>query len=470
MAREDSRNYTDRELTNVDDKRRVLQLGEMNIVPPEAGIFDEPTRCYPVNKEWAAIIAGMVSWLAHPAVWRDADDWTYPAIAQINEFLVGEDCVPQLKVRTNPEAPCLLDYSPDDGVTWITFFDMLFCLYRPETLNELVNQLSGTTAFNDLVEGIAENSTDNVLPALPTTSEPDLLCDSAYYMTDKIIDFIDQTITDAATITLDEFLTALLGLGGFEGSLLVLFWQLIVANSYPDLLTDVQDARDEVAGYLYCNELDKDLSTLDIDASATISEPAQAALIGAMNAVTDGKWSLWAFVGSQVDSGESCLCSWEFNCDFTVENCDFYAYAIPAPYDDPIGQYVASTGWDTTDVQEFSTQWARATNPAIDFPDTHIDTVDITFDFFEGYWSAVSQVAIGIFGYLDGSLVYTATQSRASTPDGTGQTYSASPNQTLDTIRVIVRPSTSNSGTGPLTGSALVTDITITGTGDNPFA
>lgn len=469
MAREDSRNYTDRTLTNVDDKRRVLQLGEMNIVPPPVGIFDAPVRCYPVNEQWASIVMGIVSWLAHPAVWRDATDLDYFAISEINRFKVGQECGIMLQVRQNPLEPCILEYSINGGDDWVSFADILQCITQDFIENSMITGFGTNQNLIDIISDIADTGSENNIPPQPTASEPDLLCDAAFYIVDKIIDFIDETITDAATITLDEFLTALLGLGGFEASLLVLFWDLIVANSYPDLLTDVQAARSEVAGYLYCNELDKDLTTLDIDASVTISDPAQAAFIAAMNAITDGKYSLWAFVGSQIDSGETCLCSWEFTCDFTVENCDFYAYALPAPYDELIGEYVASTGWDTTDVREGASQWARSTNPAIDFPDTHIDTIQFTFNFQEGFWGQVSQVAIGIFGYLNGSLVYTATQSRQATADGNGLTYGASPNQTFDTIRLIVRPSTSVVGKSQLTGSALVTDIIITGTGTNPF-
>jgi len=340
------RTSIDRKLVEYDDKMRSLDLWRMNLVPPEVGIFDEPKRCYELNNEWAKIVMGLVSWLADTPIWRDAENEGYFAISEILKFMIGSDCF-MFDVRQNPTQPCLLDYSVDGGDNWTQFADITQCVSQSFLENSIINALNSNTTIQNIIDQLVDGGTDNDLPPTPTVSEPDLLCDSAYYMTDQIIDFIDQTITDAATITLEEFLTALLGLGGFEGSLLVLFWQLIVANSYPGLLTDVQAARDEVAKYLYCNELDKNLVTLDIDASLTIGEEAQAALIGAINAITDGKWSLWAFVGSQVDSGEDCsaFCP---NCpeyDFTIDSQGWNGATFGFSVFIPRAVYTAGQGW-----------------------------------------------------------------------------------------------------------------------------
>ena len=139
-----------------------------------------------------------------------------------------------------------------------------------------------------------QDAGDNQYPDPPTQATPDELCNAVYYITDKVIQFIDDTLTDASTITLEEFLNALLGQGGWDASLLKQFWDLMVANSYPNLLTDVQTARSEVAEYFYCHEVDRESVILAIDDSTTIGTEAQAALIGALNAIDDSKLALWA--------------------------------------------------------------------------------------------------------------------------------------------------------------------------------
>lgn len=323
-SQKDSLGRYDRILVIEDEQNRALDLSTFNLIPPGVGIFDAPYRCYRINNEWAKIVMGFVSWLASVAVWEHAENDTYIGIRQILEFLSQEGTCMSFDVRQNPAEPCLLEFSLDSGSTWAQFADITQCVNQTYIDNSIINALNNNTTIQNTIDQLSDGGADNDLPPAPTVSEPDLLCDAAYYIADKIIDFVDQTITDAATITLEEFLSSLLGLGGFDGSPLKLFWDLIIANSYPNLLSDVQGARSKIAESLYCNELDRDLTILDIDASLSIGEEAQAAIIGAINAVTDGKWALWAFVGSQVDSGETCagFCSNEpdYTFDFVASN------------------------------------------------------------------------------------------------------------------------------------------------------
>lgn len=329
-----------------DEKKQALFLDEFNLEVPSVGVLDAPYRCYAINHQWAKIIMGFVGWLATIAVWDGAEDESHDGVVGVLKFLSQSGVCNMLQVRQSPTEPCILEFSEDEGSSWSEFADILDCVTPTFLENSIINALNTNTTIQQIIDNLVDGGTDNDLPSTPTISQPDLLCDSAYYVTDKIIDFIDQTLTDASTITLEEFITGLLGLGGFDGSLLVLFWDLIVASSYPDLLTDVQDSRDEIAKILYCNELDKDLSTLEVDASVTIGAEAQAAIIGAINAVTDGKWSLWAFVGSQVDSGEDCslFCDTCETYDFTIDDQGW----IPCIFsvNTPRGQYVSGEGWN----------------------------------------------------------------------------------------------------------------------------
>lgn len=300
--------FRDRYFVPDDYKKLTLEAIEEPRDPPSVGIFDLPYRCYIVNEEWDKHISGAVSVLTEWRAWNGDEDDRDSSVQAILEFLAqdGECSVAQLQVRQSPTDPCILESSVDSGENWLEFADILECITQEFLEQSIISALNTNTDIQTIIEQLTDGGTDNDLPPMPTSSEPDKLCDAAYYMVDKIIEFIDDTLTDASTITLEEFLEALLQVGGWIADLLKLFWDFIVANSYPDLLTDVQAAREEVAEILYCNELDKETVVSLIDSSATIGEEAQAAFIGAINALTDGKWALWAFVGSEVDSGESC--------------------------------------------------------------------------------------------------------------------------------------------------------------------
>ena len=84
---------SDRVLVIQDERERIVELADFNLELPLAGIFDEPRRCYPINKEWAKIVTGAVSLLLEIAVWPDAENEDYSGIQQILEFLKGEDCM-----------------------------------------------------------------------------------------------------------------------------------------------------------------------------------------------------------------------------------------------------------------------------------------------------------------------------------------------------------------------------------------
>lgn len=116
----------DRVIVEDDEKNRTPDLPRMNLVPPPVGIFDEPSRCYRLNNEWAKIIMGLVKWLAATPVWRDAENEGYFAIEEVMEFMVGFDC-PQFEVRSHPANPCVLEFSDDGGEIWQEFADFSDC-------------------------------------------------------------------------------------------------------------------------------------------------------------------------------------------------------------------------------------------------------------------------------------------------------------------------------------------------------
>jgi len=113
--------FRDRVRTIQDERERIIALSDFNLDLPNVGIFDEPTRCYKVNKEWAKIVTGAVSILLEIGVWKNADHEDYEGIRQISDFLNGEDCVGQLSEEGDclnypPYAP-FVSYSPINPYT-----------------------------------------------------------------------------------------------------------------------------------------------------------------------------------------------------------------------------------------------------------------------------------------------------------------------------------------------------------------
>jgi len=79
--------------TDFDETKQTPNLLDTNITAPQGiGIFDEPTRCYKINLQWAKIFEGWVSWMTSPAFWANAIDDNYIGCIEMQRFLVGENC------------------------------------------------------------------------------------------------------------------------------------------------------------------------------------------------------------------------------------------------------------------------------------------------------------------------------------------------------------------------------------------
>lgn len=155
MTKIDKPEAADRVSTIDDEKKRALDLYDMNLQAPPVGIFDEPTRCYRINKQWAAIVMGMVSWLAEIAAWKEAQSEAYEPILEIMKFLRGDSCM-NFMLRQNPTDPCLFEQSLDGGETWSLAYDYSLCA-------SIGYQAALTIATN--TQNI-QNAQDTLLPAL----------------------------------------------------------------------------------------------------------------------------------------------------------------------------------------------------------------------------------------------------------------------------------------------------------------
>jgi hypothetical protein len=240
------------------------------------------------------------------------------------------------------------------------------------------------TSIGDLSEIVTNESSTNVYEEAPTlATAPDKVCDVAYYITDQLIQFIDDTLTDASTITLSEFLLALLRIGGFNTELLKLFWDFIIANANPNLLADITAQRDTIAQAFYCNDLDRDDAREEINLNQNINADVKAGIIGALDAIADSTLALWISVGQLIPAGEDCTV---FDCeanqlavyDFTIDEQGWISETQPTPPKDlsvyVTGQYWENNGASGTDLSRYT---IGILSPAVSFPTGAI--VEVTY-------------------------------------------------------------------------------------------
>lgn len=169
---------------------RFSMARQMAHVAPSVGVFDEPTRCYRVNHEWAAHIAGCVSILIEPEMWVGADDERHIAIQSILKFLEGTVC------------------------DVIDCADIEDCLDTSETI-EALSLVTFSTAYNntqahfDYLDALYDGTAQSIGANIPTTA-PDL--DSFH---DNALCWVLESIIDLYAATKGISLTLAGGLTGW---------------------------------------------------------------------------------------------------------------------------------------------------------------------------------------------------------------------------------------------------------------
>lgn len=153
MSREQKTTFDRKILSPQVARKQILEVGKVNRTPPEVGIFDSPKRCFVVNVEWWAHIAGMVHWLADVASWQDAEDENYFAIREILKFMQGVECM-DFQLRQSPDDFCIMQQSIDGGTTWTDVFDFSLC-------TSIVDGSSDTTVINQFATYVTQ-FTENI--------------------------------------------------------------------------------------------------------------------------------------------------------------------------------------------------------------------------------------------------------------------------------------------------------------------
>lgn len=256
MSNQKNNKFAGEHLTPEIARKAIYELGTVNRTPPEVGIFDSPTRCFIVNTEWWAHIAGMVHLLADVTAWQEAENEEYFAIREILKFMQGMECM-DFQLRQNPTDDCLLEQTTDGGETWTTAFDFSLCLNPKIAI--LNSQLATIEIQNMVNDGFSPTQTtifDNYPPeALADEFVAADVCDTGgkdeiYGAIDRLVRYIHavnvdflQEISQAANVPeqASRFVSAVPGVG------LLPFDELLTYTSFivNELLAEYNATADE---------------------------------------------------------------------------------------------------------------------------------------------------------------------------------------------------------------------------------
>jgi hypothetical protein len=315
--------------------------------------------------------------------------------------------------------------------------------------NTVNNHTTELTELNESVTELYENAVYNEFPPEPVwLEEPDQYCGAAWAVAEYLNDFIQDVITDAQTITFAEFITAILGLGGFKAGIVKLLWDYVIASINPNLSTEASDSIAEVAEHFYCNNLIVDLAKADIEASTTMTADAIALYVGAIDSLTVSKFSELIYIGSLDETAD---------CDgFCYDDTWCYREAY---YLDQVTQFEIIEGsFDNSRPQPYvgfhntggDVNWNRGRLTA-SFPSTYIASVNVLWTQEVGYFGN------RIWFDVDGVNV-------ADAPDNN---YTRNINAYITSFSVMTQARANFGGTHP--PSQWIRQITINGRGLNPF-
>lgn len=500
-----------------DEKKRVLDLYTANLVPPSVGIFDEPTRCYRINKQWAAIVMGLASWLTEIAVWRDASDEGYAAIDEISKFLVGDDCM-SFQLRQNPDNACVLDQSLDGGATWLSIFDFSLCQSLTDgsqtvinqnavnTYNQTLNQFQNTI-YNNYVQNYVSSITD-IHPELGYGDADDAfrdnaLCYSLSNLVDAICDSALQVLSESENVANDlksslALVGAVLGIFLLAGSGIGLPAAAIMASSlaasgigiaaavgaaiydkFQEIsevsLTD-ESAKEELVCCLYGEMIGANADKADLEAAFTactgLSDHAND--IRELGLIYIQEMAFYAafaenltiaFQSAKLSLLPECPCSGEWCYELDLTLFTHWDFSINAG--NQFAGTLAGSQWNTSDIQPGGSGKVRGIGVGYEFGfTTFIKRVEIDYSSDYGAGAGLKYSA-RFFLRMGTSTVYDSLNSGTQAAEGANLTFSrATNNPSCNQIRIAqVVDNTS----GTLAGSGNITAVRVYGDGTNPF-
>jgi len=239
--------------------------------------------------------------------------------------------------------------------------DIEDCLETSPTIEEINNQITdinttiieienNITIIDDDGQGnTGVNPPSYDLPATAGDNYSSAACNAAYFMADKILEFIAEWWEDASTIDAQELALKIIGLGGFRMEAFNEFLAYVFAVSTPTLPEDALDYRDNLAEAFFCNNLTRQEAANAISVDAGVPEPVKSALSYAINFITQDKLNQWAYVADLGTDVNDCseMCSWTVVWDFTgayepISDETIYTGDTWSVYN---GEYVPTVGY-----------------------------------------------------------------------------------------------------------------------------
>jgi len=159
-------------------------------IPPGHDVASEPYRCYRINTDFVGFLLAGIDTYVHPDAFvgtrvaqeRAAQRFTdLQVLLMTGNLLCGENA--DMKLRQNPNDPCQLQQSADNGASWSLAFDYALCLSKAIPVNSLAAANASATAVA-VAEAHAELWVGNYWDIAPSMdfdlSEADELRDGAY--------------------------------------------------------------------------------------------------------------------------------------------------------------------------------------------------------------------------------------------------------------------------------------------------
>jgi hypothetical protein len=299
------------------------------------------------------------------------------------------------------------------------------------------------------------NNTVNVYPP-PPNPESDEACQAAHYLARQLTGELVGGWLDAASISLQEWITAILGLGGWNASLAILWWNWMIATSDPDFVTQAEAAADEIAQNLYCNDLSinalkSDIPSLSIDANVKTS------LSLMLDSIEAGKIALWIATGQLTEAGNSCdTCGgWEQVFNFTAGNGGWAAYNAGAVL-------IGGAGWQRGGTVTRFTLSSPAVSTTVTYVKAEYSTTwsgaSTSGNVFYRLANAANTSVLPVLANIYSGAVTWGTWER----DGL--------NVTLSNQRFHIAHASNSGFTSPaIPLDFYLTRVTLRGTGTNPF-
>jgi len=282
---------TDRNITTLDAKQRLIDLMANPFVLPDEDIYDEPVRYYKLNLRWAPIIFGWLDWLEDIAGWVEAEDESFSGIQQVLKFEEGIEPVATEAELTNAIYNGMYKWTNDVAKQIIS--GRITDIAVDEDGNIVAPSEGGALPGDDPLTPQDESKMAKSGGAIRVRiGINDLLLDvHTLYGNDAVE---DTTLSDALFIISSRYKVDITALT----TVMTEYWADRAASKVQLTTIDTNLLDSE----LYCEGVSKQtINSVIVDITAVSIEARQNA-VGLVNALTDEQISDWFNIGSETGS------------------------------------------------------------------------------------------------------------------------------------------------------------------------